>query len=60
MEECYSNWKCASSAVPRGPVLGPVFKIYFNENITGLISTFAADTKMGKLWIVFTKKIREF
>ena len=51
MEGCVSEWRAVTSGIPQGSVLRPLlFVIYINdleENITGLISKFADDTKVG-------------
>lgn len=51
VEGCFSDWRPLTSSVHQASVLGPLlFVIYINgldENIQGMISMFADDTKVG-------------
>ena len=55
MEGCFSEMRAVTSGIPQRSVLGPLlFVIYIyiyitdlEENVTGLISKFADDTKVG-------------
>ena len=53
VEGCLSDGRPMSSSVPRGSVLGPLlFVIDINdidENVRGMISKFADDTKIGRV-----------
>eukprot|EP00061_Rhincodon_typus_P008564 g31281.t1 len=51
VEEYFSDWRVVMNGFPQGSVRGPLlFMVYINdlgENIAGLISMFADDTKIG-------------
>lgn len=44
VDGCPSDWKSATSDVPQGSVLGPLYKYDFHEK-EGDLSKFAGDTK---------------